>query len=97
MGYLMPGSGSTFGAVGNASATNMPVWLQIVAGMTAPGASALIYDDSTSTAGRQIARLAAPACQMGPIIGPFTSSCQIYIGNLTGGSVNVWVRRLSRA
>ena len=95
MGYLMPSSGSSFGAPADASATNMPVWLQIVAANTT-GASALIYNDSTSTAGRQIARLAAPACNMGPLTGPFTSSCQIYIGNLTGGSVTVWVRRISR-
>ena len=95
MGYLMPSSGSSFGAPADASATNMPVWLQIVAA-TNTTASALVYNDSTSTAGRQIARLTAAACYAGPMIGPFTSSCQIYIGNLTGGSVNVWVRRISR-
>ena len=95
MGYLMPSSGSSFGAVGNASATNQAVWLQIVAANNTP-ASALIYDDTTSTAGRQIARLAVPASWMGPIVGPFISSCQIYVGNLSGGSVTVWVRRTSR-
>lgn len=93
---LMPGSGSSFGAPADASATNMPVWLQIVAAVGTTAASALVYNDSTSTAGRQIARLTAAACTAGPMIGPFTSSCQIYIGNLTGGSVNVWVRRISR-
>jgi len=97
MGYPFPTGGSVLGAAGSVpSSCKAAVWLQIVAGMTVPGASALVYDDSTSTAGRQVARLAAPACQMGPMIGPFISTCEIYVGNLTGGSVNIWVRPTNR-
>lgn len=96
MAILVPSSGSTLdapSAVYGSSAAGAIVWLQMVAAFTT-GASALIYSDSTSTAGRQIARLSAPASTMGPLWGPIISSCQIYIGNLGGGCVNVLVKPL---
>ena len=97
MGLFAAATGSSLDApvqvVGSEKAA---VWLQIVAANNTP-ASALIYDDTTSTAGRQIARLAVPASWMGPMVGPFISTCAVYVGNLTGGSVNAWVRPVNRS
>ena len=96
MGFFAPATGSSLDTeVEIVGAEKAAVWLQIVAADNS-SASAAIYDDTTCTAGRQIGRLAASASRMGPVVGPFISTCSIYLGNLEGGSVNAWVRPTSR-
>ena len=97
MGYLAPTAAcvlATSASIPNAS--NMAFWFNIVGSGTVPGASALIYDSATSTAGKEVARLAVSACEMSPMIGPYFPASGLFVGNITGGSVNVWYRPTAR-
>ena len=97
MGFLAPIAAcvlATSASIPNAS--NMAFWFGIVGSGTVPGASALIYDSSTSTAGKEIARLAVSACEMSPMIGPYFPASGLFCGNITGGCVLIWYRPTSR-
>lgn len=96
MSLFVPTSGSVLDAdvtiVGSEKAL---VWAQIVAADDS-SASAHLFDDSAETDGRQIARLATGPCTMGPVFGPFLSTCSVTLGDLAGGCVIVGTRPVSR-
>ena len=97
MGYPFPTTACVLSA--NASLPNVcknMVWAQIVAPTTGANASAVIYDSSTSTAGKSVAVLMASGCTAGYMVGPFIPGSGLYLGNLTAGCVNIWVRPVSR-
>ena len=100
MGLFVPTAGSTIAGGSEVSvegAEKAAVWFSITANDDGFGASAEIFDDTGCTiADRQILRLATSACTMSPLIGPFISTCGIYIAGIDGGSVNIWVRPTSR-
>ena len=99
MGLFAATSGCTLEAgdeVAIANSEKAAVWVSIVSDDGPFGASAIIYNDDTCTTGSELAHLHAPACQLSPQLGPFISTCALYVGNIEGGSVNVWVRDVSR-
>ena len=97
MGYLAPAAAcvlATSASIPNAS--NMAFWFAIVGSGAVPGASCLIYDSATSTAGTEIARLAVGASDMSPMWGPYFPASGLFVGNITGGCAVVWYRPTSR-
>ena len=97
MGYLAPTAAcvlATSASIPNASL--QAFWFNIVGSGTVPGASAILYDSSTSTAGKEIARIATGASDMSPMLGPYFPASGFFAGNISGGCVNVWYRPTAR-
>jgi len=84
-GSILTGAASVPGGT-----AGTPAWFYIVAGAATGGGSALLYNDTACTAGREVVLLRATANEQGPQVGPFFATCTLYLGPVSSGSVVVW-------